>query len=165
MSKNSPMFLSKEIILNCFKSLSKIDNSVEGKKRQEMVSAIRYYLATAELVHTKGNEHVNLAVGNDLRSDFIKAVGNVVRFGKTKTYSLDFSDVVKSSTDFSVGSNFLTTVVKSSAGKSRDYPSRQRSAPLLSLTDWVLSLHADSAENLRDTYEIEAYISELKPVN
>ena len=155
------MFLSREIIDVAFLGLKRIDVSLDGKKRQEMVSALRYFLAAAEVMNTLTANSIDLSVGNESRVKFSSAVGNVVSLGGGPKYSNNLFDGIKTSADFGVGSNFLTTVVKKSESNSRAYPSEQRNAPLLEISNWILKLHPDYINNLKSVYNLNSYIAEL----
>ena len=52
--------------------------------------------------------------------------------------------------DFAVSNNFLTAQVSQSKGQRTEYP--KRPAPLLQLNDQIASLHPDSSNNLRDSF-------------
>ena len=110
------------------------------------------------LMKSQSAKKLDLAVGNTAnRDDFVKAVGEVVSIDETSTYTADFSEEVAEKKDFSVGSNFLTTIVAGSRnGQHVEYPGRP--APLLDITDEKMSIK----RNVKEALEISYNLNEIR---
>lgn len=122
-----------------------------GKKRQERVSALRHFLACAELIHVSKQSSVSLAPDQPGRHDLSDAVGRVVAIDDIGNYTPDFW-TTKHAVDFATGSNFITTGVRRSRNGTAELPGRP--SPLLLLTDEVASLHPDHKANLEKDYAL-----------
>lgn len=151
------MFLTKKAIEKAFPLLIKLDTQEgrTGKSRKEKLSGLRYLIATS-LVLKKLHPatKLDLAVGNPAnRDDFIKAVGEVVSIDETTTYTADFAGEFADKKDFSVGSNFLTTVVAGSRnGQHVEYPGRP--APLLDITNEKMAIKRNVKNVLETSYNL-----------
>ncbi len=97
---------------------------------------------------------MDLAVGNTAnRDDFAKAVGEVVSIDETSNYTADFADEFAEKKDFSVGSNFLTTIVAGSRnGQNVEYPGRP--TPLLDITNEKMSIKRNVKDALENSYNL-----------
>lgn len=151
------MFFTKEAIEKAFPLLIKLDTQQgqQGKSRKEKVSALRHLLATSlVLKKLQPANKLDLAVGNTAnREDFAKAVGEVVSIDDTSTYTADFAEEYAERKDFSVGSNFLTTIVAGSRnGQKVEYPGRP--APLLDITNEKMSIKRNVKNTLESSYNL-----------
>jgi len=123
-----------------------------GKTRLERVSGLSRFLGCAELIHQSGQGQVSLAVGEQGRNDLIPAVGRVLALDADGLFTPDFVRCDRKH-DYSIGSNFLTTGVRGSRGRDISLPNRP--APLLNLTDEVVTLHLDFRDNLRQHFQFD----------
>ena len=124
------MFFSYDFIKVAYEGLIKLDTSI-GKSRQEKISGLRYLLATSQLLHKENSDHINLAVGSELRSNFTEAVADVVALNNNGLYSKDFANDLAVNKDYGVGSNFFTTRLANSRSQDIKYPGRPGSLLLL----------------------------------
>ncbi len=145
------MFFSHDLIKSAYKGLIKLDPS-DGKSRKEKISGLRYLIATSQLLHQENAKSVNLAVGSDLRNEFINAVGNVVALNNQGLYSKDFANELDTKKDYGVGSNFFTTRLANSRSQDVEYPGRP--SPLLFLTQEKASILPNFNQTLTDSYGI-----------
>lgn len=151
------MFLTKKAIEKVFPLLIKLDTQQgrQGKSRKEKVSALRHLFATSlVLKKLQPASKLDLAVGNTAnRDEFVKAVGEVVSIDGTTTYTADFAGEFAVKKDFSVGSNFLTTIVAGSRnGQHVEYPGRP--APLLDITNEKMSIKRNVKNALETSYNL-----------
>lgn len=151
------MFFTQKAIEKAFPLLIKLDTQQgqQGKSRKEKVSALRHLLATSlVLKKLQPTNKLDLAVGNTAnREDFAKAVGEVVSIDETSTYTADFAEEFAERKDFSVGSNFLTTIVAGSRnGQKVEYPGRP--APLLDITNEKMSIKRNVKNTLESSYNL-----------
>ncbi|MDD4911057.1 MAG: hypothetical protein PHP57_02070 [Sideroxydans sp.] len=154
------MFLSQKIIEKAYPLLIKLDTQQgrQGKSRKEKVSALRHLLATSlVLKRLAPATELDLAVGNiSNRDDFAKAVGEVVSINETSNYTADFAAEFADKKDFSVGSNFLTTIVAGSReGRHVEYPGRP--TPLLDITSEKISIREDVKRALEESYNLNDF--------
>lgn len=147
------MYISLSFLEYIFPHLKKIGPD-RGKSRLERVSALRHFLAAAELIKNHGSINLNPENDNGFRSEFIDAVGHVVALKAHINYTPDFVVSVKSR-DYKTGSNFLTTRLKNSDGAPIDYPGRP--GPLLHLDKWNISIHENYLENLNTFYNLSQF--------
>lgn len=152
------MFFSHDFIESAYNGLIKLDSS-DGKSRKEKISGLRYLIATSQLLHQENASNVNLAVGSELRGQFVDAVGNVVALNDEGLYSKDFSHELDTKKDYGVGSNFFTTRLANSRSQDVRYPGRP--ANLLALEQEHVSILENVSQTLKDSYGVENIKSEL----
>jgi 5-methylcytosine-specific restriction protein B len=150
------MFFSYEFIKNAYEGLIKLDAS-DGKSRKEKISSLRYLMATSQLLHQENSNDINLAVGSELRVQFINAVGNIVALNDKGLYSKDFGSELDIKKDYGVGSNFFTTRLANSRSQDVRYPGRP--ANLLALEQEHASILDDAGQTLNRSYGV----SNIKP--
>lgn len=138
------MFINPNIILNAFSELSNIDPDGDGKKARERLSALRYFLATAELLTTRQTDSILLSTDDmPARDDFTTAVGNVVRLDEDGGYTNNFSEEQERNKSYKAGNNFITTALK------KDGPYPGRPAPLIIRENESVSLSPEYADNIK----------------
>ena len=152
------MFFSYDFVKSAYNGLKKLDPSA-GKSRQEKISGLRYLFATSQLLRQNKVDRINLAVGSDLRKEFIDAVGNVVALNDQGLYSKDFACELDTNNDYGVGSNFLTTRLTNSRSQNIKYPGRP--ANLLFLEKEHISILENVGKTLIDSYGIGSIKTEL----
>lgn len=151
------MYLSKEVLQRVFNKLQAIGPDT-GKSRQERVSAISRFLACADLLQSLNVSKVSLAPESETRSEFVSAVGRILKLDDNGLFTPDFVHKARHH-DYRIGSNFLTTQVKNSRGSNAPYPGRP--AHLLQLTDESASLFQDYATNLLSKYNWSKFCDAL----
>ncbi len=152
------MFFSHDLIKSAYKGLIKLDSS-DGKSRKEKVSGLRYLIATSQLLHQKNIDSINLAVGSNLRSEFIDAVGDVVALNDQGLYTKDFAKELDAKKDYGVGSNFFTTRLANSRSQDIKYPGRP--AHLLVLVQEQAGILGNVSQTLSDSYGVGNIKAEL----
>ena len=146
------MYLSQDIILKSYDSLSGIDISGSGKVARERTSGLKYLLATSELLNDSSLESIDLSPNQKHnRANFIEAVGRVVKLNEDNFYTNNFRDEFEQRTYYGVENNFLTSSLK----RPGTYPGRP--APLLLRKNENLSLHKDYLENLNHFGDFSSY--------
>jgi hypothetical protein len=149
------MFLSEIVILKAYEGMAKLTDGL-GKKPLEVTSALRYLLAASRLMHENQSTEIDLSVNSPLRDKFINAVGNIVKIHDTIYYTNNFLHEFKSGEGYSVGNNFLTTVLK----RNGTYPGRP--APLFKITDEKIIFLSGIADILDKKYhkfsEVKIYL-------
>lgn len=145
------MFFSYDFIKSAYNGLIKLDPST-GKSRQEKISGLRYLIATSQLLREKNVNEINLAVGSDLRHEFVDAVGNVVALNNQGLYSKDFANEFDDNNDYGVGSNFFTTRLANSRSQNIKYPGRPEG--LLYLKQEEVSILENVSQTLSDSYGV-----------
>lgn len=145
------MFFSYELVKRAYDSLINLDSSI-GKSRKEKVSGLRYLFAVSRLLRRTNSKTINLAVGSELRKDFITAVGDIVALNEQGLYTKDFGGELETGTDYGVGSNFLTTRLANSRSQDVPYPGRPES--LLLLKKESVSIFGNVKQTLVNSYGV-----------
>lgn len=154
------MYLSQAVVLDAYKGLKKLFPNDGGKSRQERVSALKYYIAASKLTAENEIGVFDLSPQSpDNRSKFIDVVGSVVKLDGSGHYTKDFAQLIDSSSDYAVGSNFLTTRVNASKGQEKTYPGRP--APLLKLENEIVSILPDAKSTVLSDYNLKDLQVEL----
>ena len=145
------MYISEGVLKKVYQGLVKLDTS-GGKSRKEKLSAIRYLLATSSLLHQQNEETADLSVDSPYRSQFVKAVGEVVALDEHGTYTKDFAQELDKNGTYGTGSNFLTTRVANSRSQKIRYPGRP--SPILQLEQEHISIMSGFEKTLSTHYGI-----------
>lgn len=146
------MYLSSASLEISIKILRQIGPD-SGKKRQERVSALSRFLATAALLHQEETISISLAEGSQFRQDFITEVGFVLALRNGPTYTTNFNNK-KIKEDYAVTNNFLTTALSNTRGRdAAPYP--RRPSPLIIMDNESVSIHPEYKNNLINFYELE----------
>lgn len=147
------MYLSTKTIHQSFNLISTLTDKDEGKTRLEKVSQLRYILALSTILKKENKSTVDLSPNNrPLRTAFVSAVGDVVGLqADSNLYTKDFKYAFDQKWDFSVGSNFLTTVIKND----RDYPGAQRGVAALKIKKENVSFAKTLPEALHNDYSFD----------
>ena len=139
-------YLSEKIVLAAFRNLSNLTDQ-EGKKATEVVSALRYLLATSKILKHNNSTSLNLSVSSSSnREEFIASVGEIVSLSDGGYYTNNFFDEFLTNPDFAVRNNFLTTRLKTDA----NYPGRP--APVLNLNNGNVKILSNIKKILEDKY-------------
>ena len=111
------MYINEEAIRLAFKGMSKLDvSSVGGKSRQERASAISYLISVSHVLKLRGQRKLDLGVDHvDNRQALKDAVEDFLKIPGSGGFTVDFS--TKFSEGTGVSSNFLTTVVAGTRGR------------------------------------------------
>ena len=145
------MYLSYDALYRVAQKLGQIAPD-DGKKRKERVSGLRYFLACAELLQKDAKPQVSLAVGQQGRTEFIKAVGHVVATDANGGFTPDFYQADQKA-GYNVSSNFLTTVFEKSRYQKKELPGRP--SPLIVADKEIARLHPDHKDNLEKDYALK----------